>query len=243
MVKKLSSCLATLAVAAASVHAEQVDNLLRDAAARIEYGWFAGDESLILAAGQSLAADDSGPWRHYLRAYSAYRLGQLRLDRGQAAGASIDDCYTQSEVAARDPEVEIEALVVQAGCAAIATVTEPLRAVLHQRRLRQALARASELDRDNPRLGLVAMQYLDGTQAGSQPDTDALLLAFRTESERNRFPNWGEPEAMTLIATWRIDAGDVRGARDLVQEALLLAPSYPPALALESRIRDDSRND
>jgi len=222
--------------------AADIDPVLLDAAARIDFGWFSGDENLILAASDTLARRDGDAWTRYLRAYSAYRLAQLRMAAGRPAGDAIDDCREQAELAAEASASATEALVLQAACAALAAVVEPLRSVLHERQLRQAIQRASRLDGDNPRLLLVALQYLDEAEDGL-PSAETMLAAFRRQAGVDAFPDWGEAEGLTLLAARQLAAGDTRGARDLVQEALLIAPAYAPARSIETQLRAILGND
>jgi tetratricopeptide (TPR) repeat protein len=128
--------------------------------------------------------------------------------------------------------------VLLAACAALAAAEEPLRSVLHQRRLRQALARAEALDPDNPRLRLVAYLYTSAHDADSQQALEAVLAAFRLHEDRHAYPEWGEAEALTLLGAIRLESGDLKGARDLLEEALLIAPDYAAAVQLRRRIHN-----
>jgi hypothetical protein len=207
----------------------------RDAAARIEFGWFTADARLIEAAAQSLGRERGDPWQSYLRAYAAYRMAALRLAQGQRAGEVLEDCATAAEAAAGEAAAEAEASVLLAACAALAARDEPLRAVLHQRRLRQALLHASTLDTDNPRLKLIAVQYLADEAAGSAPTLEEVLAAFERQPN-SAFPDWGQAEAMLLLAERQLALGDRRGARDLIENALLIAPAFSAAARLERQL-------
>jgi hypothetical protein len=218
--------------------AVELDGELRDAAARIDYGWYTADVGLIASASDTLAARADGPWVHYLRAYAAYREAELRQARGARAGTAIDRCEREAESAASVAEAEAEAAVLIAACAALAAAEEPLRALLHERRFRQAVARAAALDRDNPRLALVVLSYDRDGDSGLVFAPSAAVDAFRARDRAGGFPDWGEVSALTWLGERRLDEGDPRAARDLLEEALLIAPDHSAALALRRRISD-----
>ena len=210
-----------------------------DAAARVDYGWLTGDAAMIDAARDSLENQRSDPWAAYLRAYASYRASQLALAGGRPAGSSLEQCNREASqavasqgVAAESELIAAEAELIIAACAALSAVAEPLRAVLHQRRFRQALGRAASLDGDNPRFALIRLRYADP----SELTVEAVVEAFRARRGRYGFPDWGEAEALVLLGAERLDAGDRRGARDLIEEALLIAPDYTEAKALARRL-------
>ena len=221
-----------LALACATSALAEIPAGLRDAAARIDYGWYTGDRGLILAAREALDASAREPWGPYLRAYAAYRAGQIELARDAEAGQELARCVADAEIAAADETVAAEANVLIVACSAMASAAEPLRAVLHQRRLRQSLGQAEALAPDNPRLLLVRQRHLADTTV--TPET--VVSAFRDGRGRNTFPDWGEAEALLSQSEQRFAAGDLRGARDSLEETLLIAPDYSAALELKSRI-------
>lgn len=229
--------VATLGFASLAVEAVELDGSLRDAAARIDYGWYTGDVGLVAAAGDSLAAQRDGPWVHYLRAYAAFREAELRQARGNSAEAAIDTCEREAGSAAEVPAAAAEATVLIAACAALAANEEPARALLHQRRFRQALARAVELDRDNPRLWLIGLNFDPDAGNGLAVDPVTTVEAFRARGGFG-YPDWGEAEALTRLGELRLDEGNLRAARDLLEEALLIAPDYTTARRLQGRIAE-----
>lgn len=226
-------CLAAvLAVACATNALAEIPAGLRDAAARIDYGWYTGDRGLIHAAREALDSSSREPWGPYLRAYAAYRAAQLDLDSGAETGQELTRCVSEAETAAADRAVAAEATVLIVACSAMAAAAEPLRAVWHQRRLRDALAQAEALATDNPRLLLVRQRHL----ADNTVTAGIVVSVFRDGRSRNAFPDWGEAEALLLQSEQRLAMGDLRGARDSLEETLLIAPDYRAALELKSRI-------
>jgi hypothetical protein len=220
-----------LAIAfATSAHAELSSAALRDIAARIDYGWFTGDAGLIDAARDALDGAAGDPWSPYLSAYAAYRAAQLALARGQAADADLERCANEAEAAAADRAVAPEAGVLIVACAAMAAAAEPIRAASQHRRIRQGLAQAEAPTAVNPRLLLVRQGHLDDQSI----TVEAVVTAFR--DARAGFPEWGEAEALLALSEQRLAAGDLRGARDALEETLLIAPDYTAALELKTRI-------
>lgn len=220
-----------LAIACAmSAHAELPSAALRDITARIDYGWFTGDVGLIHAARDALDSSASEPWSRYLGAYAAYRAAQLALARGQAVKTDLEHCADDADAAAADETVAVEASVLIVACAAMAAAVEPMRATWHQRRLRQGLAQAEGSAAGNPRL-LLVRRTLPGEQGIA---IDTVVTAFR--DARAGFPDWGEAEALLALSEQRLAAGDLRGARDALEETLLIAPDYTAALELKDRI-------
>ena len=223
--------------------AREVDSDIRDTAARIDYGWFTAELGLIIAARDALQTGSGDPWKSYLHAYASYRAAQLMQAQGVAIGPILDDCQGSADAAASDKDVEVEANVLQAACAALAAADEPLRSVFHQRRLRQALQHAHSLEADNPRLLLVTYLYARDTREGSQSALEAILAAYRDPADRHAYPDWGQAEAVTELGALRLESNDLRGARDLLEEALILAPDYSAAVQLRRRIQSPIATD
>jgi len=226
-------CLGTfLLILCAPAALAEISGGLRDAAARIDYGWYTGDRALVLAARDSLDLSIREPWALYLRAYGAYRAAQLNLVLGAEAGEELASCAADAESAGANEAIAAEASVLVVACSAMAAAAEPLRAVWHQRRLRQGLEHARALAAGNPRLMLVLRQHVGDTGIPAE----AVVDAFRMSRARNAFPDWGEAEALLTQGELRLAAGDLRGARDALEETLLIAPDYTAALELKSRI-------
>ena len=214
----------------------EVGSEIRDTAVRIDYGFYTEDQSLIAAARDALSDRSDNPWTSYLRAYSSYRAAMLKMALNRSAGTLLDDCISEAETATESKESKVEAIVLIAACTALSAADEPSRAVMHQRRFRRALTRAASLEPDNPRLLLVAFTASPAADLTSRPGPHALLDAFRARAEPFAFPDWGEAEALTVLGAHQLEGGDRRGARDLLEAALLIAPDYRAALQLEANL-------
>jgi hypothetical protein len=218
------------------VPAQEVGDDIRDAAARIDYGFYTEDLSLIRAAIDTFSDGSNQPWANYLRAYASYRAALVSLSLQRSASTAVDDCLGAAEIAAQSPQAEAEATVLIAACAALAAADEPVRSVLHQRRYRRAAGRVESLDPGNPRLLLVTLRSGYSGEESSPPEPDAVLEAFDARGAPFAFPDWGEAEALAIAGKHRLDAGDRRGARDYIERALLAAPDYRFALKLAADI-------
>ena len=232
MVARLQCAIPVMALACTAAALAEPAAALRDAAARIDYGWYTGDVALIHAARDSLDASGRDAEALSLRAYAGYRGGRLAVAFGTASADELEACVTDAEAAmdAGDGNLAVEANVLIAACSALSAAAEPLRSVWHQRRLRQAIAAAGTLAPDNPRLLLVSRLHLDDI---SLP-IESVVAAFRSKGAD--FPDWGEAEARLLLAEHCLANGDLRGARDALEETLLIAPDYTAALDLRERI-------
>jgi len=218
--------------------AADVDSAVRDTAARIDYGFYTKDLSLIDAARNAIPERSADPWTGYLRAYASYRAAQVSVALGREAGRLIDDCIVAAEEATEPKETRVEANVLVAACAVLAATAEPMRSVLHQRRFRRAAASVQALEPDNPRLLLVVFTARADLDAGTRPNPQSLLSAFAVRRDAFAFPDWGEAEALTAVGAEHLQVGDRRGARDFIEVALLTAPDYVEALILADSISD-----
>lgn len=219
-----------------AIRAAEVGSDLRDAAARVDYGFYTADPGLIVAVRDAFAASSNDPWASYLIAYASYREAQVARMLDRPVSGFLNDCISSAQASAESKESEVEAVVLIAACSALAATDEPVRAVLHQRRYRRAISRVEALDPENPRLLLIAMQSGRAADGLSSSAPGTVLDAFRSRAEPFAFPDWGEAEALATLGALQLEAGDRRGARDLIEAALLSAPDFHYALELAARI-------
>jgi hypothetical protein len=257
-----------VALAGLSLPAASADAELSDLATRVAFGFYAADDAVLRAAEKQLerlpARDE--PVR-YLRALAALRRAQLELSSRPDAdvGDLLERCVELAEPAeedARNAPVRVarvrdaaaaEAWTLAAACAAVAAHVEPLRSGAHGRRRERALARARAADPTNPRVALVAAWAVSLRPAAASDDiraaarealekTIAAFAEYSAPSRRARAafePDWGEAEALALLAEIRAREGARREARDLIERALLAAPGYAFAEAIERVVRGE----
>jgi tetratricopeptide (TPR) repeat protein len=207
----------------------------RDVAARIEFGFYSGDVRVIEGTLPELAGAKHATEARFLQALASYRLAQIGAHTS-AAGAAIERCLAHAEMAAMDSAFTAEAFVLVAACSQLASRREPLKARWHQRRARHALERVGVSDGNNPRLALVDGQRL----LEESPERALVRLAdaqrgFAIELDAGR-PLWGYAEAHATLAAAYLAAGRSREARDLAEQALLIAPEYVLARAVREKV-------
>lgn len=227
-------CLAT-ALAEADSWAD-----LADIAARIEYGFHAEEPGMVEAAHDELArAGTAGEAAAYYRALAALRLGSLMPPGSSREHEWLETCARLTPAEDARTRLAAEAWVVVAACAFEAARGEPMRGLLLQRRAAQALERAAALDPGNPRLALVRARSL---AAGPELTAalEAAVQAFELPGTGSG-PDWGEAEALALLAEARLAEGRLQAARDLVERSLLVAGDYRFALALRERVLGTTR--
>lgn len=214
---------------------------LSDFAARIDYGFYAGDAVIIEGAREALEAmAGSDPLVDYYRAYAGLRLAQIDA-RGSRRDDALEACVDYAESAARDGTLSAEAWVLVAACSRLAAEASPLTGAFHERKRKQALDRARQEDPDNPRLLLVAslpsLEDRGDEDTADQAGLESTLAAFEAWPHPFDLPDWGEAETLAALGAERLRQGDVRGARDYIERALLIAPDYAFALSLQRRLR------
>jgi hypothetical protein len=216
---------AVLCAALASPSAE-----LTDLAARIDYGYYNNDPHALDAARGALDRLDDSPEVQYYRDYAALRRAQL----GPAGRASAlaRECAERELPADRVGAAAAEAWVLIAACGVIGKQSN--------RRTEQALARAREIDKRNPRIGLVeawVMRQDSADDTALAAKLEQTIAAFEAWHAPVDAPDWGEADALAALGEVTLARGEARAARDLIERALLLVPDYSVALELRARLR------
>lgn len=228
-----------LCVAAFAAHAAPSPELL-DLAARVHYGYYNAEPRAIDAAFAGLERLTESPEVLYYRDFAALRRAQLGgTDR--AGQQRLRECAEREASPDRDRRFAAEVWALAAACAEVAG---------DDGRRERALSRARERDDDNPRIGLVeawVLQAHAGTDAARRAAVTAKLAAvveaFDGWAPSIDDPEWGHAEALTALAADALQRGQERGARDLVERALLLAPDYRAALELRVAMQSARSSD
>jgi hypothetical protein len=205
---------------------------LADLAARIDYGFYNDDTHAIDAARVALDRLGDAPAVRYYRDYAGLRRAQLN----PADRASARDCAEREVPADMPAPAAAEAWILVAACAVVGQQSV--------RRVEQALARAREIDKRNPRLGLVEAWIMRHGASGDALASEDLATklhqtveAFDTWRAPPNAPDWGEAEALAALGEATLARGETRAARDLIERALLLAPDYRVAVELRARLQ------
>ena len=223
----------------------EVSSEILDIAARIEFGFYSEDARAIETARSALQLLGQ-PTRMstYYDALAAYRLAQLAWASGQrSAGVWLDDCEDSARAAEQIDRRFTEAQIVQAACAALAARAEPLMGIMQQRKAEKILERVARDDPDNPRLALIRSLMVN-VRPGLEIEAVAqvrielhrALEGFRRFDVEIGEPDWGEAEVLAHLGESYLSAGDQRRARDLVEEALIVAPDYGFAQRLMNQV-------
>ena len=230
----------------AAVARAELDPHLSDIGVRIDYGFHAEEYAVVEAARLDLE-QLTGPGIEisYFRALAAWRLAQLATARGRSGGRVLAECLDSAEEATRQNPASAEPWILVAACSILGARTEPAKALFHGRRFEQAVARAHGLEPANPRLALVDAWWAgDGSPRSAAGDAAAsitaletALEAFRVRTAKTTFVEWGEAETCAWLGALHLQRGDLRAARDLIEQALLAAPGYAFALDLRHELQ------
>jgi tetratricopeptide (TPR) repeat protein len=199
-----------------------------DLAARIEFGYFAHDAAMIAAARDDIE-QSRDPALRYLLGFAALRQAQLGVGLKSATACLAATAL----VVEHDPE-DAEGWILMAACAREAALQEPVKSVLHRRRMQQGLERAALLEPNNPRLALLRAQLSDGAEAAAA--LHASVQAYRNWPQLFDWPNWGEAEAYLALGEHYLERRNLRQARDALEQALAIAPDYVRARAVYGRL-------
>jgi tetratricopeptide (TPR) repeat protein len=232
-------------LAAAAPAAAGLDQDLADIDSRIAYGFYARDPAVIEAAERELERYSStDPRIAYYRALAAWRLALSSQQRGRSPGGSLSTCIEWAERATDQEPRSAEPWILVAACSALGSQTELAKSMLHGRRFDRALTHARALDPGNPRILLVEawrgaygpVRAEPTARAAALPALLAAVEIFDTRPARGLAPDWGEAEALVQLGAIYLHRGEIRLARDVLDEALLLAPGYERALELRREL-------
>ena len=220
------------------------DAALNDIVARIDYGFYTADPRMIDAARADLARLQSSSDSHaYYTAYAAFRLSRLdAAPSRRAARELIDVCLHASRESAATGNWAVEAEILRAACSLQGLAQEPVLSRGHELRLREALQTLRAIDPSHPRMLLVA-----AWQLRANPDADDDLARRRALLERaleefdlrdaeSGTPDWGRAEVLANLGEVYLELGELRDARDHIEQALIETPDYRFALELKNAL-------
>jgi tetratricopeptide (TPR) repeat protein len=242
----LGFALCLLAGASQAVSSEE----LEDASARVEYAFYTSDpRSLqdVLQTLERLELDEPLiSMQHYYAAFGYWKLAQLYSEqagqgrkgaRGMADRAG-DSCAEHATAALQRDARLYEAQALKAACSRFglaARVSDLANAAGCSRNKALRTARAAEPK--NPRIKLIDAWCMSnsaalGSKAVFEKARDAVNAFEATPVNAPGVPNWGEPEALTLLGQVYLERGEAVAARDLLEHALAIAPDYRKAQEL-----------
>jgi hypothetical protein len=223
---------------------------LEDASARVEYAFYASDtrslESVVQMIERLKMDEPLMSMQHYYAAFGYWKLAQLYSEeaaQGRKGALGLADragdaCNEHATAALQLDGGMFEAQALKAACsrfglaARVGDLASAAGCSKHK-----ALRTAQAADPKNPRIRLIdAWCVADKARAGSKAVLDkarAAVTAFEAAPfNMQGAPNWGEPEALVLLGQVYLERGEPVAARDLLEQALIIAPDYRKAQQL-----------
>ena len=219
-------------------HAQQGGDL----EAQILYAWHTEDANalagLVQLLGTQEQAGGADATLHYHLAHAQYRLGLLAGDkRASGPAPAFSACAAELKTILDQDAASAEALALQAACYLNLARYEKIERVLLRSRAEDRANAAFALAPRNPRaVYLLASAGLGRSKPGSQENQLAfgrLQLAVQlfeqSSATRGDVPGWGHADAYLELGRQLEMRGDVVGARDWIEKALLVAPDFKAA--------------
>jgi hypothetical protein len=194
--------------------------------------------NLVSSLGNQVKAGGADAALRYHLAHAQYRFGLLAMQkRPKAAAPAFADCVDELKTVLAQDVKSTESLALQSACYDRLARERHLEAVLLRSRAEERLKQAYELDPRNPRvLYFMAMDGLERSKPGSADNQrafaelqEAAKIFEQTSATRNDVPGWGHAEAYLAFGSQLEARGDVLGARNWIEKAVLTAPDYKAA--------------
>jgi hypothetical protein len=231
------ACFMLLCAAAATVHAQRGGDLQ----AQILYAYQSEDvnelASLIQTLRTQVRAGTADSALRYHLGHADYRLALLSETHPRNAEPALKECIDQLKRILEQDVDSVEALALQSACYSNLARYKKLEAVLYRSRAADRLRAAYMLAPNNPRvLYLTAIDTL----ARAKPESPEINRAFeqlqlaaqlfeKSSATTIDTPGWGHAEAYLELGRQLEMRGDVLGARNWIEKALIMAPDYKAA--------------
>lgn len=216
---------------AVSAHAQEGGDLQ----ARILYAYQTQDLANLREIQQTLtdgiqAGTPTAALRYHL-AHADYRMGLMTGPQDHAkAKERLEDCVAQLNELQTQQENAPEVLALQSLCYVELAKLKKLQAALLRARAAERINRAEKLAPRNPRVLLV--RALEKIQPGrpTRPiphELEECVTMFeRSSATGDDAPGWGHAEAYLLMGHELRVRGDIDGARNWIEKALIAAPDF-----------------
>jgi tetratricopeptide (TPR) repeat protein len=213
-----------------------------DLQAQILYGAEAEDSNQLTDLVQMLgAAVKNAPTDEALRyhlAHADYRYALLVAEQHpHEAETALQDCTDQLGVLLGHSPKSAESLALDSACYARIARYRALQSVLLRSRAKERLDSAYKIAPRNPRVNLLLAEAgLEHAQPGT-PEYDqafaqlslAAQLFDQSQATSDDAPGWGHAEAYLDLGRELERRGDLIGARNAIEKALIAAPDYKAA--------------
>lgn len=212
-----------------------------DLQAQILYAFHSEDTnqlaSLIQTLSTQLQAGGAPSALHYHLAHAEYRLGLLAGESGRSAEPAFAGCIDQLKPVLSQDANSAEALALQSACYSNLAVFRKMEAVVLRSRAADRIGAAFKLAPTNPRVVfLMAVDTLAHGKPGSAENSQGFALLQRaaqlfeqSSATRVDAPGWGHAEAYLELGRQLEVRGDVLGARNWIEQALIASPDYKAA--------------
>jgi tetratricopeptide (TPR) repeat protein len=212
-----------------------------DLQAQILYAFHSEDTNRLASLIQSLSTQiqggGTGALRYHL-AHAEYRFGLLAGGtQPQSAGTAFAQCIDQLKQVLGQDGSSAEALALQSACYSNLAGFKKLEAVLLRSRAADRLAAAHELAPRNPRVAfMTALDEFARAKADSVQNAHAYAqlelatqLFEQSPATDSDVPGWGHADAYLELGRQLQSRGDVLGARNWIEKALIMAPDFKAA--------------
>ncbi|HEY7379240.1 MAG TPA: hypothetical protein VH542_11195 [Steroidobacteraceae bacterium] len=225
-----------LLLLSAVVSAQEIDPA--DLEGRIEYAYFTADANALRnLAGtlqNSLAKGEDHALAQYERGLAQYRLGQvLAASADGGAATAFSACIDALGKALDADRQSAEAYALQSACYLSLADIKAWKGVLDLPLGGARLDKALKLAPSNPRVVLV--DALNDYQRGGDRKQACAKFAHAAKlfdasgEDVARTPGWGAADAYLYVGRCLHDSGDVLGARNALERALIIAPDFTAA--------------
>jgi tetratricopeptide (TPR) repeat protein len=213
-----------------------------DLQAQIVYASQSEDQNALADLTASLNAklegnDGDASLRYHL-AHAEYRYALLAAQRNpRESERAASGCVDQMKAVLKQNQHNVEALVLQSECYRNLADFRPIEAVLLRRLGAQRLDEALRLAPRNPRaLLFTALRGLAPSTSDAASRGRALAqlrlaaeLFGQTSATLVDEPGWGDTEAYLALGQELLGQGDLLGARNWIERALIASPDYKAA--------------
>jgi tetratricopeptide (TPR) repeat protein len=226
-------------VAAAGVRAQEMD--AADLEGRIEYAYFTADanalRNLVSATQNSLAKGGDSALAQYQRGHAQYRLGQVLQARNDPKAPEAFGACVEALGKAIDADKEFaEAYALQSACYTKQSELKAWKVVVDLPLGNSRLEKALKLAPKNPRVALIDAlndqerpRGLGGDRERACSKFEKAARLFDASSDETQLPGWGAADAYFHVGICHGEAGDVLGARNALERALIIAPDFAAA--------------
>ncbi len=244
--RKSQLILFLILIAAGRLPAQEMDPA--DLEGRIEYAYFTADanalRNLVAATENSLAKGSSGPLAYYQRGHAQYRLGLvLEAHKDAKAPDAFSACVTALDKAIDADKQFAEAYALESACHTRLADLRAWKGVVDLPLGGSRLDKALKLAPKNPRVVLVDAlsdyerpRGLGGDRQRACSKFEKAAQLFAAAPEETQLPGWGAADAYLYVGRCLDEGGDVLGARNALERALLIAPDFAIARAELRRV-------